>query len=90
MGQWSCVRVVRMAQAWGVVQSGIDGTLAVFEERDDALDYARSIAITSLESILEGEDELGQLERRQALSTDTSGVIRCQPLPTAVASLRSR
>ncbi len=75
-----CIRVLRMDAGWGVAESPDGECLARFEAREDAVDYARLIAIDNPESILEAEDELGTLTLRQQLSTDAMGVIRLRPI----------
>ena len=80
----ACVRVVhRAADRWAVTQRGLDWFLAEFSVWEDALDYARSLAVTSREAILEGEDRDGRLALRQSFSTDAGGVIRIQSLAIA-------
>lgn len=80
----ACVRVVhRSADRWAVTQRGLDWFLAEFSAWEDALDYARSLAVTSREAILEGEDRNGRLALRQSFSTDAAGVIRIQSLAIA-------
>jgi hypothetical protein len=69
-----------MGAGWGVAESRDGECLARFEAREDAVDYARSIAIDNGDSILEAEDEGGILAVRQHLSTDAKGVIRLRSL----------
>ena len=80
----ACVRVVQRADdRWAVTQRGLDWFLAEFSVWEDALDYARSLAVTSREAILEGEDRDGRLALRQSYSTDAGGVIRIRSLEIA-------
>jgi hypothetical protein len=84
MADVACVRVVRRADdRWAVTQRGLDWFLAEFSAWEDALDYARSLAVTSHEAILEGEDRHGRVALRQAFSTDAGGVIRIHSLTVA-------
>jgi hypothetical protein len=73
-----CVRVRRVGERWGVTQQGLDWFLAEFTLWQDALDYARALAVTSEHAMLEGEDSPGHVALRQIFSTDASGVIHVQ------------
>jgi hypothetical protein len=64
-----------MGSQWGVTERGSDWILAEFDDRDYAIDYARALATATAEAILEGEDELGQLQVRHVFSTDQAGVM---------------
>lgn len=72
------VKVRRAGSRWGVTEVGLDWTLAEFSTWEDALDYARAIAVAGDGSIVEGEDDDGRLTLREAFRTDAGGVIRIQ------------
>ena len=61
---------------WGVTEFGLGWTLAEFSSREDALDYARAVAVSGDGSVIEGEDGDGRLTLREASSTDAGGLIR--------------
>lgn len=71
-----CVSVRRKGNGWAVTETGLNWFLAEFPVWEDALDYARRIAIARESSIIEGEDPSGQLTLRQLFSTDAGGVVR--------------
>jgi len=73
-----CVKVRRSGARWGVTESGLGWTLAEFSSWEDALDYARAVAVSGDGSVVEGEDGDGRLTLREAFSTDAAGVIRVQ------------
>jgi len=73
-----CVKVQRSGARWGVTESGLGWTLAEFSTWEDALDYARALAVAGDGSVVEGEDGNGRLTMREAFSTDAGGVIRIQ------------
>ncbi|HUI62150.1 MAG TPA: hypothetical protein VLX90_18135 [Steroidobacteraceae bacterium] len=73
-----CVTVRRVGDRWGVTQKGLDWFLAEFVLWQDAIDYARGLAVANENSIVEGEDFQGRLALRQVFSTDGSGVIHVQ------------
>ena len=73
-----CVKVRRTGSRWGVTESGLDWTLAEFSSWEDALDYARALAVSGDGSVVEGEDGEGRLTLREAFRTDAGGVIRIQ------------
>ncbi len=75
-----CVTVRRIGDRWGVTQKGLDWFLAEFSLWQDALDYARGLAVASEESIVEGEDFQGRVLLRQVFSTDASGVVHVQSM----------
>ena len=75
-----CVRVRRVGDRWGVTQMGLDWFLAEFTQWQDAIDYARGVAVASKNSIVEGEDFQGRVSLRQVCSTDASGVIHVQSM----------
>jgi hypothetical protein len=75
-----CVSVRRVGDRWGVTQKGLDWFLAEFSVWQDALDYARALAVTSERSMLEGEDVPGHVSLRQLFFTDATGVIHVQSL----------
>ncbi len=75
-----CVTVRRTGNRWGVTKKGLDWYLAEFTLWQDAIDYARGIAVASEKSLLEGEDFQGRVSLRQLFSTDPSGVIHVQSL----------
>lgn len=70
-----CVMVRRIGDRWGVTEKGLDWFLAEFTLWQDALDYARGLAVASENSIVEGEDAQGRLALRQWFYTDASGVV---------------
>lgn len=73
-----CVKVRRSGARWGVTEAGLDWTLAEFSTWEDALDYARALAVAGDGSVVEGEDGDGRLTLREAFSMDAGGVIRIQ------------
>lgn len=75
-----CVRVRRIGDRWGVTQKGLDWFLAEFSLWQDAIDYARGVAVASENSVVEGEDFQGRVSLRQVFSTDASGVIHVQSI----------
>ncbi len=75
-----CVTVRRVGDRWGVTQKGLDWFLAEFSLWQDALDYARGLAVASEQSIVEGEDFQGRVLLRQVFSTDASGVVHVQSM----------
>jgi hypothetical protein len=75
-----CVTVRRIGDRWGVTQKGLDWFLAEFSLWQDALDYARGLAVVSEQSIVEGEDFQGRVLLRQVFSTDASGVVHVQSM----------
>jgi hypothetical protein len=75
-----CVRVRRVGDRWGVTQRGLDWFLAEFTQWQDAIDYARGVAVASKNSMVEGEDFQGRVSLRQVFSTDASGVIHVQSM----------
>lgn len=79
----NCVNVRRTSDGWGVTQPGLDCFLAEFPLWDDAFDYARSLALTFHEAIVESEDRDGRVTVRQVLATDARGVVRIRSLPVA-------
>jgi hypothetical protein len=82
------VNVRRTGDGWGVTQPGLGWFLAEFPVWDDAFDYARSVALTFHEAIVESEDRDGRVTVRQVLATDARGVVSVRSLPLAeVASV---
>jgi hypothetical protein len=75
-----CVRVRRTGERWGVAQKGIDWFLAEFALWQDAIDYARGLAVAAETSIIEGEDHQGRIALRQKFSRDATGVVRVSSL----------
>lgn len=75
-----CVTVRRIGDRWGVTQKGLDWFLAEFTLWQDAIDYARGLAVASENSIVEGEDFQGRVLLRQVFSTDASGVVHVQSM----------
>lgn len=73
-----CVTVRRVGDRWAVTQKGLGWSLAEFVLWQDALDYARGLAVASENSIVEGEDFQGRVSLRQIFSTDASGVVHVQ------------
>jgi hypothetical protein len=85
-----CVTVRRIGDRWGVTHKGLDWFLAEFSLWQDALDYARGLAVASEQSIVEGEDFQGRVLLRQVFSTDASGVVHVQSMNLPEAAERSR
>ena len=85
-----CVTVRHIGDRWGVTQKGLDWFLAEFSLWQDAIDYARGLAVASEQSIVEGEDFQGRVLLRQVFSTDASGVVHVQSLTLPEAAERSR
>lgn len=85
-----CVTVRHIGDRWGVTQKGLDWFLAEFSLWQDAIDYARGLAVASEQSILEGEDFQGRVLLRQVFSTDASGVVHVQSMTLPEAAQRSR
>jgi hypothetical protein len=85
-----CVTVRHIGDRWGVTQKGLDWFLAEFSLWQDAIDYARGLAVASEQSILEGEDFQGRVLLRQVFSTDASGVVHVQSMNLPEAAERSR
>ena len=75
-----CVKVTRNGSRWGVTESGLNWFLAEFSAWEDALDYARSVALARQESMIEGEDLSGKLTLRQRFSTDDGGIVRIRSM----------
>lgn len=75
-----CVSVRRNGNRWGVTETGLGWFLAEFSTWEDAVDYARTLAVARDESIIEGEDRDGRLTLRQRFSTDAGGVVRVRSL----------
>ncbi len=76
----TCVSVRRKGDGWGVTETGLNWFLAEFTTWEDALDYARRVALAREESMIEGEDPSGQLTLRQLFSTDAGGVVRIRSM----------
>ena len=70
-----CFKVIRTGRRWGVTELSLDWVLAEFDEHEQALDYARSLAADGDEAILEGEDESGRLDVRHTFQADSRGVM---------------
>jgi hypothetical protein len=85
-----CVTVRHIGDRWGVTQKGLDWFLAEFSSWQDAIDYARGLAVASEQSIVEGEDFQGRVLLRQVFSTDASGVVHVQSMTLPEAAQRSR
>jgi len=76
----TCVTVRRTGDRWGVTHKGLTWFLAEFTLWQDAIDYARGLAVASRNSVVEGEDFQGRLALRQVFSTDATGVVRVQSM----------
>jgi len=74
----SCVRVRRVGERWGVTQHELGWFLAEFVQWQDAIDYARGLAVASRNAVIEGEDYQGRVSLRQIFTTDASGVVHVQ------------
>ena len=85
-----CVTVRHIGDRWGVTQKGLDWFLAEFSLWQDAIDYARGLAVASEQAIVEGEDFQGRVLLRQVFSTDANGVVHVQSLTLPEAAQRSR
>lgn len=79
-----CLRVSRTGTRWTVTHRGFAGSLGNFESRDDALDYARSVAINSAEAVVEAEDDAGRLDMRQSFTTSITGTVTVTTFPYEV------
>ena len=82
------VTVRRSGERWGVTQNGADWFLAEFTLWQDAIDYARGLAVAQQNSILEGEDSEGRMALRQIFWTDASGLVRVRTGRTVISSVR--
>jgi hypothetical protein len=76
----TCVRVLRTGERWGVTQQGLDWIMAEFALWQDAIDYARGLAVAAGNSIVEGEDFQGRIALRQMFSRDASGITRVRSI----------
>lgn len=77
--EMACVSVRRNGDRWSVTRKGLDWFLADFVQWQDALDYARGIAVTICGNVIvEGEDLQGRISLRQIFSTDPSGIVHVQ------------
>ena len=76
-----CVRVRRTGERWGVTQQGIDWFLAEFALWQDAIDYARGLAVAAENSIVEGEDFQGRIALPFSLKFWTCGVFLVRRRP---------
>ena len=76
----TCVTVRRTGDRWGVTHKGLNWFLAEFTLWQDAIDYARGLAVACRNSVVEGEDFQGRLALRQVFSTDATGVVRVQSM----------
>jgi len=58
---------------WGVCEGGFEKPLAEFDERDDAIDYARGVATTKPRASVEadGDDDSAPLHESYALDPST-------------------
>src|SRR5579863_308307 len=73
--QMPCLCVRRAGDRWGVAQKGLGQFLAEFTLWQDAMDYARGLAVENQNCLVEGEDSRGRLILRQIFSTDAAGVV---------------
>jgi hypothetical protein len=69
------VRVQPSEGNWGVTLNGDDAPLARFARWDDALDYARGLAIENGDCVFEGEDRNGRIAVREEFYADASGAV---------------
>jgi hypothetical protein len=69
------VRVRPSEGIWGVILNGEEAPLATFARWDDAIDYARGLAIENGDCVLEGEDRSGRLAVREEFYSDASGAV---------------
>ena len=76
----TCVSVRRNGNRWGVTETGLGWFLAEFSSWEDAVDYARTLAVVRDQSIIEGEDRDGRLALREVFSADAGGVVRVRSL----------
>jgi hypothetical protein len=76
-----CVTVRRCGDRWGVTHKGLDWFLAEFSLWQDAIGYARGLAVANQNSIVEGEDPQGRVALRESFWTDEAGAIRVQYEP---------
>ena len=70
------VRVHLNGDTWAVTLSGQEAPLARFNRWDDAMDYARGLAIENTDAILEAEDPEGQFVVREEFISDSIGVVQ--------------
>jgi hypothetical protein len=71
-----CVTVRRTRDRWGVTHRGLGWFLAEFTLWQDAVDYARGLAVANRNAIVEGEDSQGRVTLRQIFWTDVAGAVR--------------
>ena len=70
------VRVHLNGGTWTVTLSGEDTPQARFARWDDAMDYARGLAIENTDAILEAEDPDGHFVVREEFVSDSIGVVQ--------------
>lgn len=75
-----CMTVRRSGDRWGVAQKGLGWFVAEFALWEDAVDYARGLAVEHHNSMVEGEDCYGRVTLRQIFSTDASGVLHVRSI----------
>ncbi|HEV8019530.1 MAG TPA: DUF2188 domain-containing protein [Steroidobacteraceae bacterium] len=73
--QMTYVRVQPREGIWGVTLNGDEAPLATFARWDDAVDYARGLAIENGDCVLEGEDRNGRLSVREEFYSDATGAV---------------
>lgn len=59
-----------MGGRWEVCDAALEKPLADFSERDDALDYARGIAVTKAAASVQTFDQWGEPELRESYVLD--------------------
>ncbi|MBV8341942.1 MAG: hypothetical protein JO173_06125 [Gammaproteobacteria bacterium] len=74
------VRVQPNDGIWGVTLNGEQAPLAKFMHWDDAVDYARGLAIENRDCIFEGEDREGRVSVREEFYSDDTGAIYVRSL----------
>ena len=57
---------------WGVCEGGFEKPLAEFDQRDDAIDYARGLAATKSRASVEAEGENGSAPLHESYTLDPS------------------
>jgi hypothetical protein len=69
------VRVLPSEGVWDVILNGDEAPLARFARWDDAVDYARGLAIENGDCVLEGEDRNGRIAVREEFYSDATGAV---------------
>jgi hypothetical protein len=75
------LRVSRAGIRWNVTQRGLARPPADFVSRDEALDYARGVAVKAAEAVVEAEDDAGRLDMRQSFTSSATGTVTVTTFP---------